>query len=39
MTRTIANACRFEALSAARAIIVSACAIALIAAERFVPFG
>jgi hypothetical protein len=37
MTRPIAIARRFETLSAARTIIVSACAIALIVAERFVP--
>tara|TARA_Y100000114_G_scaffold148103_1_gene160689 strand:+ start:3059 stop:3178 length:120 start_codon:yes stop_codon:yes gene_type:complete len=37
MIRSIAIARRFEALSAVRTIIVSACAIALIVAERFVP--
>ncbi|MEC8178081.1 MAG: hypothetical protein VX072_00330 [Pseudomonadota bacterium] len=37
MARTIALARHIGALNAARTIIVSACAIALIVAERFAP--
>ena len=39
MARTIALARRIETLDMARTIIVSTCAIAMIVAERFVPFG
>ncbi len=39
MASTIALARRIDTLALARSIIVSACAIALILAERFVPFG
>jgi len=39
MARTIALARRIDTLALARSIIVSGCAIALIVAERFVPFG
>lgn len=37
MARIIARTHRIDTLSAARSVIVSACAIALIVAERFVP--
>lgn len=37
MARTFARTRRIDTLAAARGIVVSACAIALIVAERFVP--